>query len=151
MFTLLSLGCAAFLLIGLLQAVNSLRCSRRCADFLGANADDHCRRKCQLHRNPCRMRLQAADRDRFPASSYGRITTQFFGGIYQDPTDTSSDRSSRSNPRSLRVFDTYPEWVLPDAIRNARCIRHDRYRRDRWPVKPWRIKYGWKVGRQTSR
>lgn len=130
-FTLLSLA-AAFLLIGLLQAVNSVLAGG--ADFLGANRLITQSRT--SFTNPLPMRLLAQIEAVPGVERVGH--SQFFGGIYQDARNFFPQFAV--DPQ--RLFDTYPEWTLPDEQRRAFISTRDgaiagRQLADR---------FGWEVG-----
>lgn len=130
-FTLLSLS-AAFLLIGLLQAVNSVLAGG--ADFLGANRLITQSRT--SFTNPLPMRLLAQIEAVPGVERVGH--SQFFGGIYQDARNFFPQFAV--DPQ--RLFDTYPEWTLPDDQRRAFISTRDgaiagRQLADR---------FGWEVG-----
>lgn len=130
-FTLLSLG-AAFLLIGLLQAVNSVLAGG--ADFLGANRLITQSRT--SFTNPLPMRLLAQIEAVPGVERVGH--SQFFGGIYQDARNFFPQFAV--DPQ--RLFDTYPEWTLPEEQRRAFISTRDgaiagRQLADR---------FGWEVG-----
>ena len=56
--------------------------------------------------------------------------SQWFGGIYQDPRNFFPQFAV--NPQ--RLYDTYPEWVLPEAQRRAFIsTRTARSPARRWP------------------
>ena len=106
--TLLSLA-AAFTLLGLLQAVNSLFSGG--ADFLGVNRLITQASTSFTQPLPMRMLPQLEAVPGVSAVSH----SQFFGGIYGD--GRSFFPQFAVNPRRLRQ--TYPEWVMPeDAWRN---------------------------------
>ncbi len=101
--TLVSL-IAAFTLLGLLQAVNSL--FGGAADFLGANRLITQASTSFTQPLPMRMLPQLEPIPGVTAVSH----SQFFGGIYQDAR--SFFPQFAVNPQRLR--DTYPEWVMPE-------------------------------------
>ncbi len=101
LFTLLSLG-AAFLLLGLLQAVNSLFAGS--VDFLGADRLIVQARTSFTQPLPMRMLPQI---ETIPGVRYVNHS-QFFGGQYQD----SRQQFPQFAVNPQRLFDTYPEWVL---------------------------------------
>ena len=107
-FTGLSL-IAAFLLLGLLQAVNSLFSGG--ADFLGANRLITQARISFTQPLPMRMLPQIEAVPGVQSVSH----SQFFGGVYQDARNFFPQFAV--NPQ--RMFDTYPEWVLSPAQRRA--------------------------------
>lgn len=102
-FTLLSLT-AAFLLLGLLQAVNSLFAGG--ADFLGANRIIVQAKTSFTQPLPMRMLPQI---EAIPGVEHVSFS-QFFGGQYRDERAGFPQFAVR--PQRLR--DTYPEWVMPD-------------------------------------
>lgn len=108
LFTGLSLV-AAFLLLGLLQAVNSLFSGG--ADFLGANRLITQARISFTQPLPMRLLPQVESVPGVQSVSH----SQFFGGVYQDARNFFPQFAV--NPQ--RMFDTYPEWVLPPAQRRA--------------------------------
>ncbi len=130
-FTLLSLA-AAFLLLGLLQAVNALFSGG--ADFLGANRLITQARTSFTQPLPMRLLPQIES-----IPGVARVGhSQFFGGQYQDERQTPPQFVV--NPQ--RLFDTYPEWVLPIDQKRAFISTQDgaiagRKLADR---------FGWKVG-----
>jgi putative ABC transport system permease protein len=102
-FTLLSLT-AAFLLIGLLQAVNSLFAGG--ADFLGANRLIVQARTSFTQPLPMRLLPQIE-----AVPGVERVGfSQFFGGQYRD--ERAGFPQFVVDPQRLR--ETYPEWVMPD-------------------------------------
>lgn len=101
--TLLSLV-AAFTLLGLLQAVNSL--FGGAADFLGANRLITQASTSFTTALPMRMLPQIEAVPGVDAVSH----SQFFGGQYQDGRGFFPQFAV--NPQRLR--DTYPEWVMPE-------------------------------------
>ncbi|MCC6757607.1 MAG: ABC transporter permease [Arenimonas sp.] len=130
-FTLLSLA-AAFLLIGLLQAVNSVLAGG--ADFLGAN-----RLITQAKisfTTPLPMRLLPQIEAIPGVEHVGH--SQFFGGVYQDPKNFFPQFAV--NPQRLR--DTYPEWKMPEDQWRAFISTQD----GAIVGKILADKYGWKVG-----
>jgi len=130
-FTLLSLA-AAFLLIGLLQAVNSVLAGG--ADFLGAN-----RLITQAKisfTTPLPMRLLPQIESVPGVEHVGH--SQFFGGVYQDPKNFFPQFAV--NPQRLR--DTYPEWKMPEDQWRAFISTQD----GAIVGKILADKYGWKVG-----
>lgn len=130
-FTLLSLA-AAFLLIGLLQAVNSVLSGG--ADFLG------------VHRlitqakisftQPLPMRLLPQIESIPGVEHVGH--SQFFGGIYQDPKNFFPQFAV--SPQRLR--DTYPEWRMDEDAWRTFISTQD----GAIAGKNLANKYGWKVG-----
>lgn len=130
-FTLLSLT-AAFLLLGLLQAVNALFSGG--ADFLGANRLIVQARTSFTQPLPMRMLPQLDGIRGVEAVGH----SQFFGGQYQD--ERAGFPQFAVGPQRLR--DTYPEWVMPDDQWRAFVSTQDgaivgRILADR---------YGWEVG-----
>jgi putative ABC transport system permease protein len=101
--TLLSL-IAAFSLLGLLQAVNSL--FGGAADFLGANRLITQASTSFTQPLPMRLLPQIEPIPGVTAVSH----SQFFGGQFQD--SRSFFPQFAVNPQRLR--DTYPEWVMPE-------------------------------------
>jgi putative ABC transport system permease protein len=130
-FTLASLT-AAFLLIGLLQAVNSLLAGG--ADFLGANRMITQAKTSFTQPLPMRMlpQIEAVPGVDFVSHS------QFFGGAYQEGNTFFPQFAV--NPQ--RLFDTYPEWVLPEAQRRAFISTQDGAIAGKLVAE----KYGWKIG-----
>lgn len=101
LFTLLSLA-AAFLLLGLLQAVNSLFAGS--VDFLGADRLIVQQRTSFTQPLPMRLLPQIES-----VLGVARVShSQFFGGQYQD--SRSQFPQFAVNPQ--RLFDTYPEWII---------------------------------------
>ena len=130
-FTLLSLA-AAFLLIGLLQAVNSVLSGG--ADFLGAN-----RLITQAKisfTQPLPMRLLPQIEAVPGVEHVGH--SQFFGGVYQDAKNFFPQFAV--NPQRLR--DTYPEWKMPEEQWRAFISTQDGAIAGRVLAD----KFGWKVG-----
>lgn len=130
-FTLLSLS-AAFLLIGLLQAVNSVLSGG--ADFLGAN-----RLITQAKisfTQPLPMRLLPQIESIPGVEHVGH--SQFFGGVYQDPKNFFPQFAV--NPQRLR--DTYPEWTMDEDAWRTFISTQD----GAIVGKVLADKYGWKVG-----
>ncbi len=130
-FTLLSLS-AAFLLIGLLQAVNSVLSGG--ADFLGAN-----RLIAQAKisfTQPLPMRLLPQIEAIPGVEHVGH--SQFFGGVYQDPKNFFPQFAV--NPQRLR--DTYPEWTMDEDAWRTFISTQD----GAIAGKVLADKYGWKVG-----
>lgn len=108
LFTLLSLT-AAFLLLGLLQAMNSLVAGS--ADFLGADRLITQARISFTQPLPMRMLPQVES-----VPGVTRVAhSQFFGGVYQD--------QRQGFPQFVvgpqRLLDVYPEWQLPEEQRLA--------------------------------
>lgn len=129
--TLLSLV-SAFLLLGLLQAVNVLFATG--ADFLGADRLIVQARASFTQPLPMRLLPQIEAMPGVKRVSH----SQFFGGQYQDPRQFFPQFAV--NPQRLR--DTYPEWVLDDegwrrfaATRNGAIVGRN-----------LADKYGWQVG-----
>jgi putative ABC transport system permease protein len=122
----------AFLLIGLLQAVNSVIAGG--AEFLGAN------RMIVQARNsfttPLPMRL-LPQIEAVPGVQYVNHS-QWFGGTYGERRDFFAQFAV--NPQ--RLFDTYPEWVLPAEQRRAFISTQD----GAIVGKLLADKFGWKVG-----
>jgi len=130
-FSLLSLA-AAFLLLGLLQAVNAL--FEGGADFLGAS-----RLITQARTSftqPLPMRLLPQIESIPGVSRVGH--SQFFGGQYQEERQTPPQFVV--NPQ--RLFDTYPEWLLPIEQKRAFISNQD------GAIAGRRLadRFGWKVG-----
>jgi putative ABC transport system permease protein len=130
-FTLISLA-TAFLLIGLLQAVNSVMSGG--ADFLGASRLITQAKTSFTQPLPMRQLEQVASVPGVQFVSH----SQFFGGTYQD--NSSFFAQFAVNPQ--RLFDTYPEWVLPESQRRAFISTKD----GAIAGKLLADKYGWKVG-----
>ena len=130
-FTLLALM-AAFVLIGLLQAVNSVLSGG--AGFLGVNRLITQAKTSFTQPLPMRMlpQIEAVPGVNFVSHS------QFFGGVYQDARNFFPQFAV--NPQ--RLFDTYPEWVLPESQRRAFISTQD----GAIAGKLLADKYGWKVG-----
>ena len=129
--TLLSL-IAAFTLLGLLQALNSL--FGGAADFLGANRLIVQASTSFTEPLPMRMLPQLEPIPGVTAVSH----SQFFGGIYGD--GRSFFPQFAVNPQRLR--DTYPEWVMPeDGWRQFISTRDGAI-----VGKQLADQYGWKVG-----
>lgn len=129
--TLLSLA-AAFLLIGLLQAVNSVLAGG--ADFLGASRLITQARTSFTQPLPMRLLPQI---EAIPGVE--RVGhSQFFGGVYQDPRNFFPQFAV--DPQ--RLYDTYPEWVLaPDEKRAFVSTRNGAI-----VGRNLADKYGWKIG-----
>ncbi|PZO07517.1 MAG: hypothetical protein DCF27_10880 [Lysobacteraceae bacterium] len=129
--TLFSLVCA-FVLLGLLQAVNSL--FNGGADFLGANRLITQARTSFTQPLPMRLLPQIE-----AVPGVARVShSQFFGGVYQDPRNFFPQFAV--NPQRLR--DTYPEWVMDEdswrrfiTTRNSTIVGRN-----------LADKFGWKVG-----
>ncbi len=130
-FTLASLA-MAFLLIGLLQAVNSVLSGG--ADFLGANRMIVQAKTSFTQPLPMRLMPQIASVPGVQFTSH----SQFFGGTYQEGKGFFPQFAV--NPQ--RLYDTYPEWVLPDEQRRAFISTQDGAIAGRLLAD----KYGWKVG-----
>lgn len=131
LFTLMSLA-AAFLLIGMLQAVNALLAGG--ADFLGA--DRLITQARTSFTQPLPMRLLPQIESTPGVARVGH--SQFFGGVYQDPRNFFPQFVV--NPQ--RLFDTYPEWTLSaDARRDFAATRNGAI-----AGRLLAEKYGWKVG-----
>jgi len=131
MLTLMSLW-SAFVLLGLLQAVNSLFSGG--ADFLGANRMITQAKTSFTQPLPIRMMPQIE-----AVPGVARVShSQFFGGQYQE--GGSFFPQFAVNPQ--RLFDTYPEWTLSeDAKRNFVSTQDGAI-----VGKLLAEKYGWKVG-----
>lgn len=131
LFTLMSLA-AAFLLIGMLQAVNALLAGG--AEFLGA--DRLITQARTSFTQPLPMRLLPAIEAIPGVARVGH--SQFFGGIYQDPRNFFPQFAV--SPQ--RLYDTYPEWTLSaDAKRDFAATRNGAI-----AGRLLAEKYGWKVG-----
>jgi putative ABC transport system permease protein len=130
-FTLASLA-AAFLLIGVLQAVNALIATS--ADFLGADRLIVQSRTSFTQPLPMRMlpRIEAVP----GVTRVGH--SQFFGGVYQDPRNFFPQFAV--DPQ--RLFDTYPEWTLPPEQKHAFVTTRNGAIAGRNLVD----KYGWRIG-----
>lgn len=131
LFTLASLT-AAFLLLGLLQAVNALFSSG--ADFLGANRLIVQARTSFTQPLPMRMlsRIESV-----PGAA--RVShSQFFGGQYRE--DRTGFPQFAVNPQRLK--DTYPEWVMPLDQWRAFTSTQD----GAIVGKLLAERYGWKIG-----
>ncbi|GIX35849.1 MAG: hypothetical protein KatS3mg126_1628 [Lysobacteraceae bacterium] len=131
LFTLASLT-AAFLLLGLLQAVNTLFASG--ADFLGASRIVVQARTSFTQPLPMRLLPRIESVPGVVAVSH----SQFFGGQYQD--ERAGFPQFVVNPQRLRL--TYPEWIMPEDQWRAFVSTQDgaivgRHLADR---------YGWKIG-----
>ena len=130
-FTLASLA-AAFLLIGLLQAVNSVLAGG--ADFLGANRLITQAKTSFTQPLPMRLLPQIE-----AVPGVDRVShSQFFGGIYQDPKNFFAQFVV--NPQRLR--DTYPEWKMSEDQWRAFVSTQD----GAIVGKILADKFGWKVG-----
>jgi putative ABC transport system permease protein len=130
-FTLLSLS-AAFLLIGLLQAVNSVLSGG--ADFLGANRLITQAKISFTQPLPMRLLPQI---EAIPGVEHVGHS-QFFGGVYQDPKNFFPQFAV--NPQRLR--DTYPEWTMDEDAWRTFISTQD----GAIAGKVLAEKYGWKVG-----
>ena len=130
-FTLLSLS-AAFLLIGLLQAVNSVLSGG--ADFLGANRLITQAKISFTQPLPMRLLPQV---EAIPGVEHVGHS-QFFGGVYQDPKNFFPQFAV--NPQRLR--DTYPEWKMDEDAWRTFISTQD----GAIAGKVLADKYGWKVG-----
>jgi putative ABC transport system permease protein len=131
LLTLLSLW-SAFVLLGLLQSVNSLFSGG--ADFLGANRLITQARTSFTQPLPMRLMPQI---ESVPGVS--RVShSQFFGGQYQDPRNFFPQFVV--NPQ--RLYDTYPEWVLSDDAKRNFTSTQDGAIAGRLLAD----KFGWKVG-----
>ena len=130
-FTLLALT-AAFVLIGLLQAVNSVLSGG--ASFLGVNRLITQAKTSFTQPLPMRMLPQI---EAVPGVAYVSHS-QFFGGVYQDARNFFPQFAV--NPQ--RLYDTYPEWVLPENHRRAFISTQDGAIAGRLLAE----KYGWKIG-----
>ena len=130
-FSLLALT-AAFVLIGLLQAVNSVLSGG--ASFLGVNRLITQAKTSFTQPLPMRMlpQIEAVPGVAFVSHS------QFFGGVYQDARNFFPQFAV--NPQ--RLYDTYPEWVLPENQRRAFISTQDGAIAGRLLAE----KYGWKIG-----
>jgi len=130
-FTLVSLA-AAFLLIGLLQAVNAVLAGG--ADFLGVNRLITQDRTSFTTPLPMRMLPQVES-----VPGVERVGhSQFFGGVYQDARNFFPQFAV--DPQ--RLFDTYPEWVLPEDQRRAFISTRDGAIAGRGIAQ----RFGWQVG-----
>jgi putative ABC transport system permease protein len=130
-FTLASLA-AAFLLIGVLQAVNALIATS--ADFLGA--DRLIVQSRTSFTQPLPMRLLARIEAVPGVTRVGH--SQFFGGVYQDPRNFFPQFAV--DPQ--RLFDTYPEWTLPPEQKHAFVTTRNGAIAGRNLVE----RYGWRIG-----
>ena len=130
-FTLAALA-MAFLLIGLLQAVNAVLSGG--ADFLGASRMITQAKTSFTQPLPMRLlpQIEAVPGVEFVSHS------QFFGGVFQDPNQFFPQFAV--NPQ--RLYNTYPEWVLPADQRRAFISTQDGAIAGRLLAN----KYGWKVG-----
>jgi putative ABC transport system permease protein len=130
-FTLLSLT-AAFLLLGLLQAMNSLIAGG--ADFLGANRLITQARISFTQPLPLRLLPQIES-----VPGVTRVAhSQFFGGVYQDQRQGFPQFAV--SPQ--RLLDTYPEWVLDNDQRLAFVSTADGAIVGRVLAE----RFGWKIG-----
>lgn len=130
-FTLLSLT-AAFLLLGLLQAMNSLISGG--TDFLGANRLIVQARTSFTQPLPMRLLSQI---ESIPGVDFVGHS-QFFGGQYQD--NQTGFPQFAVNPQRLR--DTYPEWKMSeDEWRNFISTRDGTI-----VGRNLANQYGWKIG-----
>ena len=130
-FTLLSLT-AAFLLLGLLQAMNSLISGG--TDFLGANRLIVQARTSFTQPLPMRLLSQI---ESIPGVDFVGHS-QFFGGQYQD--NRTGFPQFAVNPQRLR--DTYPEWKMSeDEWRNFISTRDGTI-----VGRNLATQYGWKIG-----
>lgn len=130
-FTLLSLT-AAFLLLGLLQAVNSLFSGG--ADFLGANRLIVQARTSFTQPLPMRLLAQIEAIPGVERVGY----SQFFGGQYRD--ERTGFPQFAVGPQRLR--DTYPEWIMPEEEWRAFVSTQDGTIVGRKIAE----QYGWKIG-----
>jgi putative ABC transport system permease protein len=130
-FTLASLA-MAFLLIGLLQAVNSVISGG--AEFLGANRLISQARTSFTQPLPMRLLPQI---ESVPGVAFVSHS-QWFGATYGEGRDFFAQFAV--NPQ--RLFDTYPEWVLPAGQRRAFISTQD----GAIAGKVLADKFGWKVG-----
>ncbi|MBA2238610.1 MAG: ABC transporter permease [Lysobacter sp.] len=130
-FTLLSLT-AAFLLLGLLQAVNSLFAGG--ADYLGANRIIVQAKTSFTQPLPMRMLPQI---ESIPGVEHVGFS-QFFGGRYRD--ERAGFPQFVVGPQRLRA--TYPEWVMPDDQWRAFVSTQDGAIVGRRLAE----RYGWKLG-----
>lgn len=130
-FTLLSLT-AAFLLLGLLQAVNSLFSGG--ADFLGANRLIVQAKTSFTQPLPVRLLPQI---EAIPGVERVGFS-QFFGGQYRD--ERTGFPQFAVSPQRLR--DTYPEWIMPEDQWHAFVSTQDGTIVGRKIAE----QYGWKLG-----
>lgn len=130
-FTLISLA-MAFLLIGMLQAVNALLAGG--TEFLGANRLIVQAKTSFTQPLPMRLLPQIESVPGVERVSH----SQFFGGQYQDPKNFFPQLVV--NPQ--RMFDTYPEWTLPADQRRAFVTTQD----GAIAGKVLAQTYGWKIG-----
>lgn len=123
----------AFLLFGLLQAVNVM--FNAGADFLGATRLVIQARVSFTQSLPMRM---LPELDALPGVT--RVMhQQWFGGVYQE-----NDQVVTFAVDPMRLHDVYPEWVMPDAQWQA-------FRDTRTSMIAGRViadKYGWKIGQK---
>jgi putative ABC transport system permease protein len=130
-FTIAALA-MAFLLIGLLQAVNAVISGG--ASFLGVNRLITQAKTSFTQPLPMRMLPQLES-----VPGVDRVShSEFFGGVYQDPRNFFAQFVV--NPQRLR--DTYPEWTLPEDQWRAFISTQD----GAIAGKVLAAKYGWKVG-----
>ena len=123
---------SAFLLLGLLQAVNSLFNSG--ADFLGANRLIVQAKTSFTQPLPMRMLPQLE-----AVPGVERVaTSQFFGGQYRE--ERAGFPQFAVIPQRLR--DTYPEWVMPEDQWRAFVSTQD----GAIVGRNLADKYGWKLG-----
>ncbi len=131
LLTLLSLW-SAFVLLGLLQAVNSLFSGG--ADFLGANRMITQAKTSFTQPLPIRMMPQIE-----AVPGVARVShSQFFGGQYQEGGGFFPQFAV--NPQ--RLFDTYPEWTLSEDAKRSFVSTQD----GAIVGKLLAEKYNWKVG-----
>lgn len=129
--TLLSLA-AAFLLIGLLQAVNAVLAGG--AEFLGV---DRLIVQARISfTQPLPMRLLPQIEAIPGVKRVGH--SQFFGGVYQDPRNFFPQFAV--DPQRLR--ETYPEWVMPEEQWRAFKSTRD----GAIAGKLLAARFGWKIG-----
>ena len=131
LLTLLSLW-SAFVLLGLLQAVNSLFSGG--ADFLGANRMITQAKTSFTQPLPIRMMPQIE-----AVPGVARVShSQFFGGQYQEGGGFFPQFAV--NPQ--RLFDTYPEWTLSEDAKRSFVSTQDGAIVGQLLAE----KYNWKVG-----
>lgn len=129
--TLLSLA-TAFLLIGLLQAVNAVLAGG--AEFLGVDRLIVQARISFTQPLPMRLLPQIEAIPGVKRVGY----SQFFGGVYQDPRNFFPQFAV--DPQRLR--ETYPEWVMPeDQWRAFKSTRDGAI-----AGKLLAARFGWKIG-----
>jgi putative ABC transport system permease protein len=123
---------AAFLLLGLGQAVNSL--VEGGAEFLGANRLITQARTSFTQPLPMRMlpRIESIPGVKYVGHS------QFFGGVYQDPRNFFPQFAVNAR----RLYDTYPEWKMDNDTRLAFAAT----RNGAIAGRVLADKFGWKVG-----